>query len=163
MVDSVLHFHGIFAGTIWFVRNFWKRPHTTRSVSPHGQGETAAPILEGEGDGGYGEHVPHDGGEQFEKSKHTCLERTSGEKKWTDRKTFYIRLNSRRNDQNNEVKDNSVKKDLNWNLTFVYFVVTVKCDKNRGGNKSSQHSHHCFDGNSCDQKSQNKIMNLRST
>ena len=44
-------------------------PHTTRSVSPHGQGgeETAAPFPEGEkggGDSGYGERVPHDGGER---------------------------------------------------------------------------------------------------
>ena len=46
--------------------------------------ETAAPIPEeekGGGDGGYGEHVPHDGGEQFEKSEHTCFERTTCEKK----------------------------------------------------------------------------------
>ena len=38
--------------------------------------ETTAPIPEeekGGGDGGYGECVPHDGGEQFEKSEHTCL------------------------------------------------------------------------------------------
>ena len=44
--------------------------------------ETAAPFPEGEkggGDSGYGERVPHDGGEQdgggeqFEKSEHTCL------------------------------------------------------------------------------------------
>ena len=55
--------------------------------------ETTAPIPEeekGGGDGGYGECVPHDGGEQFEKSEHTCLERTSCEKKWTDWKTFEI-------------------------------------------------------------------------
>ena len=65
--------------------------------------ETTAPIPEeekGGGDGGYGECVPHDGGEQFQKSEHTHLKRTSCEKKWTDRKKFYIRLNSRRNDQN---------------------------------------------------------------
>ena len=61
--------------------------------------ETAAPFPEGEkggGDSGYGEHVPHDGGErdgggeQFEKSEHTCFERTTCEKKWTDWKTFEI-------------------------------------------------------------------------
>ena len=36
--------------------------------------ETTAPFPEGEkggGDSGYGERVPHDGGEQFGKSEHT--------------------------------------------------------------------------------------------
>ena len=44
-------------------------PHTTRSVSPHGQGGDHSPYSRGRkrgGDGGYGECVPHDGGEQFE-------------------------------------------------------------------------------------------------
>ena len=38
--------------------------------------ETAAPFPEGEkggGDRGVGERVPHDGGEQFQKSEHTHL------------------------------------------------------------------------------------------
>ena len=86
--------------------------------------ETAAPFPEGEkggGDRGVGERVPHDGGEQFQKSEHTHLKRTSCEKKWTDRKTFYIRLNSQRNDQNNEVKDNSVKKDLELKFNIWLF------------------------------------------
>ena len=82
--------------------------------------ETAAPFPEGEkggGDRGVGER----GGEQFQKSEHTHLKRTSCEKKWTDRKTFYIRLNSQRNDQNNEVKDNSVKKDLELKFNIWLF------------------------------------------
>ena len=41
-------------------------PHTTHSVSPHGPGGDRSPFLKGGGDGGYGECVPHDGGEQFE-------------------------------------------------------------------------------------------------
>ena len=41
-------------------------PHTTRSVSPHGPGGDRSPFLKGGGDGGYGEYVPHDSGEQFE-------------------------------------------------------------------------------------------------
>ena len=46
--------------------------------------ETAAPFPEGEkggGDIGVGERVPYDGGEQFQKSEHTRLKRTSCEKK----------------------------------------------------------------------------------
>ena len=35
-------------------------------MSPHGQGGDRSPFLKGGGDGGYGEHVPRDGGEQFE-------------------------------------------------------------------------------------------------
>ena len=52
--------------------------------------ETTAPIPEeekGGGDGGYGECVPHDGGEQFEIWT-PLSERTISEKKRTDRKTF---------------------------------------------------------------------------
>ena len=33
-------------------------PHTTRSVSPHGQGGDRSPFLKGGGDGGYGERLP---------------------------------------------------------------------------------------------------------
>ena len=82
------------------------------------QEETAAPIPKGEEMVVMANVYP-----MTVENKHTCLERTSGEKKWTDQKTFYIRLNSRRNDQNynNEVKDNSVKKDLELKFNIWLF------------------------------------------
>ena len=40
-------------------------------MSPHGPGGDRSPYSEGGRDGGYGQRVPHDGGEQFEKSEHT--------------------------------------------------------------------------------------------